>query len=101
MIRILALDDDNHDVMFAMENGKIFSYASDLLRFLAKPHTEEYEIRGFCLIDYEGPASEMDEEEVDKMFSIVESVYSPALAEYTFQEAFETLWASSTERWRS
>lgn len=100
MIRILALDDDNHDVMFAMENGTIFNYSSDLLRLLAQPHSEEYEIRGFCLIDYEGPATELDEEVVDELFSIVEGVYSPALAGYTFQEAFETLWASSTERWR-
>lgn len=99
MVRILALDDDNHEVMYATENGRTFGYARDLIQFLASPHTEEYEVRGFTLINYEGEAGKLPEELIDQMFYCVEG-YGREPKGYSRRECFETLWASSEEDWR-
>lgn len=99
VIRVLALDDDNHEDMFATETGETFGNAQELLEFLGKPHTETYEFRHFCLIDYSGPAAELDDELVDHMFGHVCGFAIPPEG-YTFAEAFDILWASTESRWR-
>lgn len=99
VIRVLALDDDNHDSMFATEEGETFENARALLKLLGQPHTETYEIRGFCLIDYVGPAEELNDELVDHIFGYVGGFAIPPEG-YTYAEAFELLWASSQTRWR-
>lgn len=99
VIRVLALDDDNHDSMFVTEEGEVYNNAKEFLDVVGKPHTETYDIRGFCLIDYYGPAEELDDELVDQMFAYVGGYAIPPEG-YTFAEAFEVLWASSETRWR-
>lgn len=53
MIRVLALNDDNHDVVYV---GKLeyFGTAEEFIEKLMQPHTEEYEVRGIFAPDYEG-----------------------------------------------
>ena len=98
-IRVLALDDDNHHSMFATEYGNNYEDARSFLEVLSKPHNEIYDIRGFCLIEHDGPAAELDESTVDHLFSYV-SGYARQPEGYTFQEAFDILWASSEKEWR-
>jgi len=99
VIRVLALDDDNHDSMFATEEGETFENARFLLEKLGKPHTETYDIRGFCLIDYVGPAEKLDDALVDWLFGYVGG-FAIAPEGYTYAEAFDILWESSQKRWR-
>lgn len=100
MIRVLALNDDNHDTCFAMENGKTFGQGRDLIELLAQPHSETYEIKGFNLVDYEGPAAELDECLVDQMFCFVEGFAIPPEG-YTFEQCFDVLWASAGKWWHA
>lgn len=53
MIRVLALNDDNHEIVYV---GKLeyIGTAKDFIEKLAKPHTEEYEVREIYAPDYEG-----------------------------------------------
>lgn len=99
VIRVLALDDDNHDSMFATEEGETFENARFLLEKLGKPHSETYDIRGFCLIDYVGPAEKLDDALVDWLFGYVGG-FATAPKGYTYAEAFNLLWESSQTRWR-
>lgn len=99
IIRTLALDDDNHEDMFVTDTGRTFGCAQELLEFLGKPHTETYEFRWFCLIDYSGPAEELDESLVDNMFCYVGG-FACQPNGYTFAEAFDILWASAKMRYR-
>lgn len=98
MVRILALNDDNHDTSFVMDNGETFGYARNLIEFLMEPHSETYEIKGFALVDYEGPAAELDECLVDRLFSFLNG-YGKQPEGYTFEQAFDALWTSATEWW--
>lgn len=98
MIRILALNDDNHDTSFVMDNGETFGYARELIEFLMNPHAETYEIKGFCLVDYAGPATELDECLVDRLFSFLNG-YGKQPEGYTYAEAFDVLWASAGQWW--
>lgn len=98
MLRILALNDDNHDTYFTMENGETFGYARDLIEFLAAPHDESYELKGFILIDYAGPAAELPEELVDQLFGFVAG-HAKAPDGYDFEQAFNILWDSGSQWW--
>lgn len=100
MIRVLALNDDNHDTSFACEDGRTFTRASTFItECLAKPHSEEYIVRGFCIIDeVRGPLAAYNNDDIDAMFYALEDV-----ARYEgkdFLEMFNLLWESSSERWR-
>lgn len=98
-IRVLALNDDNHDTVFVSENGDIWYYARNFIEHLSTPHNDTYETRGFALVDYDhGPAMDLDDELVDQIFSYLEN-YSIAPEGYTRAECFEVLWASSNEWW--
>lgn len=95
-IRIIALDDDNHDTYFSSENGQTFDNPRELVLFLAKPHEVEYEVRGFALCDYDDEL-EASESEVDMMFSAVAG--NRTYEDFPFEKSFETLWAYSSEWW--
>ena len=86
VIRVLALDDDNHDSMFATEEGETFENARFLLEKLGKPHSETYDIRGFCLIDYVGPAEKLDDA-LAKAYG--EGLHDSFLERYQFAPEFD------------
>ena len=90
-IQVLALNDDNHAISFALR-GKVFSnYMSFIRECLAKPHQNEFEIRGIYICDYyEG----IDMETMDILFSLVETdpKYLDGAKLVQRQRAFSTLW---------
>ena len=96
-LRILGLDDDNHAPMFRCEDGTLFETPKELIEFLAKPHDCEVRVRMFAIVDpFEGPAADLDEELVDKMFQTIEGIAS---YEGVFvKDSFETLWLSANRR---
>ena len=69
-IQVLALNDDNHATSFALR-GKVFhNYMSFIRECLAKPHQNEFEIRGIYICDdYDG----IDMETMDMLFALVEA----------------------------
>ncbi len=101
MLRVLALDDDNHSCMFVTETGARYENSMVFMRdCLAKPHMETYHIRGFCIIDYSKPLSDLEEDVVDDLFYFMEDI-GEAPEGITFEAAFNLMWNSGSERWRS
>lgn len=94
MIRVLALNDDNHETFFVREDGTRYHDAQDFIKnCLAMPHSTEYNIRGIYLCDeFEG----IDDEELEAMFMCVEH---GSYHEYSFVDSFDKLWIVSSERW--
>lgn len=100
MIRVLALNDDNHATYFTREDGVRYYDAADFINnCLAKPHAIEYVVRGFYICDdfSHTPLRDVDETVIDEMFDCVES--GGELYGRNFTESFDTLWAASSERW--
>lgn len=91
-IRVLALNDDNHETSFHSEWNKTpWHNHMDFIKHLAKSHDWEYEIRCVYLVDME--ASDFDKAE--RAFDLVQSPGKASLLDYLL--AFETLWECSTE----
>jgi hypothetical protein len=95
MIRVLALNDDNHATYFTTEHGvKYYNSVEFINECLAKPHEVEYVVRGIYICDeFEG----IDEEELGDRFDCVGEGKDYYI--YNFNESFEKLWAVSLERW--
>ena len=97
-LRILGLDDDNHSPMFRCEDGTLFETPKELIEFLAEPHECKVEVKMFAIVDpFEGPAADLDEELVDKMFETVAGIAS--YVEVFVEDSFETLWLSANRQW--
>ena len=110
MLRVLALDDDNHSCMYVTETGVTYENACEFIKYLAQPHIEPVEVRGFAIID---PVSEvmgnfkkidnlkdLEDDVIDDLFYFVEGVGSMQ-EDIPFSAAFDMLWSSSKEWWRS
>ncbi len=77
MIKVLALNDDNHETSYTLENGRRFNSTYEFItQLLAKPHTEDQIISIFDLVANNFKCDLMD-----------------------FDMAFALLWSSSDERW--
>lgn len=100
MIRVLALNDDNHDTFFMREDGiGYYDAATFIKECLAKAHYIDYEIRGIYLCDdfSDTTLATIDPVEIDNMFNCV--CGGDDGCGYEFMAAFDTLWAGSSERW--
>lgn len=99
MIRVLALNDDNHETSFTIEDGRRFYTKFEFItEVLAKPHAEEYVVRGYAIIDEpEGRLADYECEQVDAIFDLVANDFSCDIV--TFEEGFDLIWETSGERW--
>ena len=94
MIRVLALNDDNHATSFVREDGVRYNDAQDFIKnCLAMPHIKEYNVRGIYICDEFG---DIDYDEFDAMFMCVEQ---GSCDPYSFVDSFDKLWEMSSERW--
>lgn len=90
-IRILALNDDNHETSFHSEwDQKPFHTHMDFIKMLAKPHDWEYEVRCVYLLDID-----MNDEKSCQAFDTVQIGTGQPLLNYLL--AFEHLWEISKE----
>ena len=88
-IRVLALNDDNHESSFHSEWSKTPWYNHmSFIKHLAKPHDWEYEIKCVYLLDIE-------DEKLEKAFDLVQNPGKASLLDYLL--AFEKLWEVSRE----
>ena len=98
-MRVLALNDDNHEDSFTIENGKMYS---DPFTFMAKclalPHNETYEIREFYIYDDVVRNNvTLSPKEVNELFYFIEGIYRfPYGIDISFEEAFNLLWEAAS-----
>lgn len=98
-IRVLALNDDNHETMFITEDMNIYSTArSIMIHRLCQPHIESYDIKGFAIIDeFAGNLANFEDEEVDRMFDCIRGLLT--CSDEEFLKYFDLFWSSSKEYW--
>ena len=101
MVRVLALNDDNHETSFTVEDGRRFYNSYEFItELLAKPHAEGYEVRGYAIIDEpKGVLAEYADEHIDSIFDFVANNFTCVIEGMDFDTAFNALWGSSDERW--
>lgn len=102
-MRILALNDDNHDTYFVAENGNTYYNACELItKLLAHKHNTDYLVRGFWVFDDldDSIGEKYNEDQVQLIFECVEGVDEKVYGmDITFEQAFNILWASSSATW--
>ena len=97
MIRVLCMNDDNHDSQFVTSDWNTYSNANAFItERLAQPHSDSYEIRGFHLCDHENIPG-IDEDDVMRLFDITLGYIE--VPEDEWRAVFETLWHHSSEWW--
>ena len=89
-IRVLALNDDNHDTTFYFDNDATGYDMRGFLKLLSKPHLENYHIRYVYLIDIPD-----DDIKAQEAFDVVDcrARYMPR------QEAFDLLYDVYGKDW--
>lgn len=102
-IKVLALDDDNHEVCFITEN-EYFSTAAEFMKAkLLKPHAEEYQIRSVALCSPPKSLEEIPEDEFNHMFIMLTDEYHPQGLDGKRQaeriKVFNTFWNNGEEFW--
>lgn len=99
VVRVLCMNDDNHDSEFVTEDWHTYSNANSFITHrLSQPHTDRYEIRGFGLCDHQEIPG-MSEEDVEMLYEIVSG--HMAATEADWRVAFELLWQYSKEWWHA
>ena len=100
MIRVLAMNDDNHEPSFVLEDGTVYSCASRFIcNCLAKSHSEEYDVRMFYICDdFKGTGcEELSDDEVNSLFYCVDC--GEDSFGLNFHSAFDILWNASSKSW--
>lgn len=88
VIRVLALNDDNHETSFHLENGTKYTTHMEFIRELAKPHECIYEVRCIYLLNLRiGDWAE----------TAFDMVQYGTINNFEYDLAFEHLWRISTE----
>ncbi|MBQ8792903.1 MAG: hypothetical protein IJZ62_04820 [Clostridia bacterium] len=89
-LRVLGLNDDNHETSFHTECAVHYYNHVGLIEELAKPHDFEYEVRWIYLVDF-------DEDDVQLIedFEIVSGNINRGFVEFT--ESFNRLWEKSKD----
>ncbi len=98
-MRVLALNDDNHADSFRTENGEEYTDPfTFMVKCLALPHNETYEIREFSVYDdviRNGVI--FSPNEVNELFDFVAGICSfPYGIDISFEEAFDLLWEAAS-----
>lgn len=98
-LRILGLDDDNHEPSFRCEDGTVYRTYKELVEFLARPHDYQVEIKMFAIVDdWEGGLADYEEEEVNSMFDYMIG-YGRLPENMIGDLAFELFWNSANRQW--
>ena len=90
-VRVIALDDDNHDISFHTEWRKDpYHNSMAFIRQIAKPHECKYDIRSISLLDIDE-----DDEKLTLAFDVVQS--GGHYAGMNYYVAFEHLWEHASD----
>lgn len=91
MIRVLALNDDNHDTTFYLENDSAGYGMRGLLKALVCSHSESYHIRYVYLIDIPD-----DDTKAQEAFDIIDCNIKSKMS---WSEAYDFLWNVYAKEW--
>ena len=96
IIKVLALDDDNHEISYITEKGEYFYGASSFMKnCLLKPHANTYKVREIVLINIEENTEQVDEWFNTIQFGLKEN---SSLKEFSdWAHAFAQLWKIGDE----
>ena len=93
MIKILALDDDNHAISFVDENGRYYSDAAEIIKhyFLKKGNAIRSEIRMITLVNFN--------ESLLRDFEVIQWGHRKGdnISYSRWKDSFNRLWAVSEE----
>lgn len=98
-MRVLALNDDNHAHSFRTENGEEYTDPfTFMVKCLALPHNETYEIREFSIYDdVTRNGVLLPPDVVSDLFDFVAGICSfPYGIDISFEEAFDLLWEAAS-----
>lgn len=103
MIKVLALNDDNHATCFVTKNKVYHNVAQFMEECLLKPHNEEYVVRGVHICDPLGALEVIDENEFINMFYLLEASPEDINSSATLEDredAFYLFFDNGTKYWR-
>ena len=94
VVRVLALNDDNHSCMFSTPDTTYSNAKEFMDKCLLKPHTETYELRLIYICDQPEGLSDMSEEEFNDAFCALEDDPTdlPFNRYHKRCEIFEKMW---------
>ena len=96
-LRILGLDDDNHEVCFCTETGTHFHNSMELIKFLGQPHDFTISLRTFAIVeDWSGELNSFPEDQIDSMFYFLEG-YGRIPEDMNPENIFELFWEAAKE----
>ena len=94
VIRVLALNDDNHSKSYVTSLGHWGDAADFMMKYLLQPHKATYEVREVYICEPQGALAEMDEDEFMTLFDLLDTrpeLLCDGLCQKR-QEAFELFW---------
>lgn len=71
MIKVIALNDDNHDTCFVTKETVYSNVKNFMESCLLKPHVEDYRVRGVYICDPLGKLIDMEEEDFYSAFNLL------------------------------
>lgn len=104
-VKVLALNDDNHERCYATKRDLFSNCASFAKELLLNSHMEQYEVREVAIIYPQGALAEMNEDEFNRLFDLLACEDPDRLAEgrpdlyKERQAAFDLFWENG-EEWR-
>ena len=105
VIRVIALNDDNHDTCFVTKDTMYYNAKRFMEGCLLNPHGDQYIIRGVCICDPPNKLAEMDEDEFCNEFSLLEHKPQDLIANGGLNllakrnDIFEKFWENGRENW--
>lgn len=97
IVRVLALNDDNHSKSYVTSIWHFGNAAAFMTNQLLQPHTETYEVREVYLCDPQGELAKMDQDEFMTLFDLLDTkpeYLCDGLCQKR-KEAFELFWKNS------
>ena len=103
MIKVLALNDDNHGTCFVTKNKVYYNEVRFMEECLLKPHNEEYVVRGVHICEPSGALEALDENEFINMFTLLEVSPEDINSIATLkdrEDIFDLFFDNGTKYWR-
>jgi hypothetical protein len=104
-IKVLALNDDNHEISFATKDYVYGSVRDFMEVCLLNPHNDTYVVRGVYICDPSESFADMDEDEWIETFDLVATSSRNIIGDNREEllakktEYFEKLWEEGNKYW--
>ncbi len=86
MVKVIALNDDNHDTYFVTKETVYSNAKSFMESCLLKPHYTDYRVRGVYICDPLGKLIDMEEEDFHNAFNLLSTKPSDLIGSNRVEE---------------